>query len=197
LLGGSARFERMHSQLPACHCHLPACLHTDATAHTMSSTYLEDARRDGHDIEKHMEVLDFVDDGVEALVSPPPPTHTPHTHTHTHTSTQSHTHTHTQTHTVTQSHSHTVTQSVSQSSVLPAATTPPQPCVRGAMTGTSHTPLMHWAKHTSSMPEWRESPPAHAHKHTTTTKTRISVWLSLGNVCSSGASRRGADAEQA
>jgi hypothetical protein len=30
----------------------------------MSSTYLDDARRDGHDIGKHMEVLDFVDDGV-------------------------------------------------------------------------------------------------------------------------------------
>jgi hypothetical protein len=116
LLGGGARFERMHSQLPACHCHLPACLHTDATAHTMSSTYLEDARRDGHDIEKHMEVLDFVDDGVEALVSPPPPTHTPHTHTHTHTHkhtiTHTHTHTNTHSHTVTQSHSHTVSQSV-------------------------------------------------------------------------------------
>ena len=25
----------------------------------------------------------------------------------------------------------------------------------GAMTGTYHTPLMHWAKHTSPGPEWR------------------------------------------
>eukprot|EP01047_Picozoa_sp_COSAG01_P117923 COSAG01_NODE_46589_length_398_cov_43.090301_1_plen_104_part_01 len=46
------------------------------------------------------------------------------THTRTHTRTHAHTHTHTQ------PHNHEL----------------------GAMTGTYHTPLMHWAKHTSPGP---------------------------------------------
>eukprot|EP01047_Picozoa_sp_COSAG01_P006255 COSAG01_NODE_226_length_21147_cov_59.226435_8_plen_254_part_00 len=52
------------------------------------------------------------------------------------------THTHTYTHTHTQPHNHEF----------------------GAMTGTYHTPLMHWAKHTSPGPEWR--------RHSSTSRAR-------------------------